>query len=580
MKNLSFYLILLLVGLSACRKNIDDLEVIREEGPPIVLVETNLRGKIVGEDGQAIPFAAVTFANEVTQTDEDGNFYFQDVEVNKSGAIVTAELDGYFKGIAHSRFSAEGNSYVQVNMMERGDPRSLESSQGGSYTDNDGMKVDIPANAMATSAGGSYSGAINVYSRWIDPTDENMGGIMPGALTATADDGSPLVLASFGMLALEIESGTGVELQLRGGQAIDVEMPIPDELLAQAPDEIPLWLYDLEAEQWLNSGVCYKVGNVYKCKITKFGFWNCDIDLPAICLSGQVFNSDSTFSPYLKVIVEDLADNFVYWGYTDSTGYFCGAVPAAADLLLTIKDHCDSVIYSEEIGPFAQDFQIPDIYLDANVSSFMINLMGTVQHCTSNDVPFGHVSVTLPGRIRIFPFVDGQFDINMAMNCVEFPELKIQTFSLNAKELSETVMHTTSTDLDLGLQETCASFTDIFELTVDGTEYWTAPTQWYLKDNSTTNWMVLEGLSSAGKFVLDILVYSGPGTYSSNVFFNVENDTPAPEFPLLNALSPNITLTIDSDDGTFIAGSFTGTALDITGAVRTIESSFLVRKAP
>ena len=105
----------------------------------------------------------------------------------------------------------------------------------------------------------------------------------------------------------------------------------------------------------------------------------------------------------------------MYWGYTDSLGYFCGSVPADAVLLLSIVDHCDNKLYCEEIGGFLEDTQLPDIYLEEVLQTYFLNISGMVSHCLAGDTPNGHVAVVYPGRTRIFPFENGLIDINLAL---------------------------------------------------------------------------------------------------------------------------------------------------------------------
>ncbi len=580
MKKYTLIIILPLLVFISCRKDIAEVLVEVNEDPPIVLIESSIRGKVVNETGLAVPFSIVSIENSSTQTDADGFFHLKNIEVKKSGGIIKAQNQAYFDGISHSNFTAEGSSFIEIRMIEKPNAISIDASTAAAFTSNDGLNIEIPSGSLVTSNGTAYTGTANVFPKWLDPTDENLGGIMPGALTAKDENGDPLVLASFGMLALELEAPNGAPLDIKEGRAITVEIPIPDELLNDAPDEIPLWYFDLDEEQWVLSGACNKEGGKYVCTIKKTGYWNCDIQLPAICLSGQFFNSDSTFSAYLKVTVEDLTDNFIYWGYTDSLGYFCGSVPQAALLRITVTDHCDNIVYTDDIGPYSQDFDLGIIYLEETVEEFIINLTGTVQDCAMADAA-GHIAIRYPGKIRIYPFSNGIFDIDMGLKCLEFPLLEITAYNANAAESSLLTEHSTFADLDLGSQVTCEPLDDFFNLTVDGTdEYWTAPTQFYLKPNTTSNWMVLEGLSGAGKFILDLRDYTGVGQYSANVFFNVENDTPLPNFQILTTSSPDINLEITGDDGEYIEGNFTGTALDINSMVHTVDASFRVRKAP
>lgn len=566
--------------LSGCRKDVSEQLVIIEEAPPVVYIESAIRGKVVNEFDQPVQGALVKVENEYLISDTKGNFHFKKVEVKKSGTIISAAVDGYFTGVVHSGFTAEGSSFVQINLTSKGNPNQIQSESGGSFTTSDNLNVKIPANAFTYSSGLAYNGPVNVYSKWFDPTLSKTVKDMPGRLAITTENGELETLNSFGMFTIDFQTSNGDELLLKPETETEVSFEIPEELLNKAPDEIPIWYFDLEEEQWVINGYCNKDGNTYKCNTSCSGTWSCSQPVPAICLSGQVFNSDSTYAPYLQVLVEDLTDNFLYWGFTDSIGYFCGAVPQAAPLLISIIDNCDNTVYSAEVGPYSDDFILTDIYLEEVVEQFFIDVTGTVSHCLTNDIPDGHVAISYPGQIRVFPFAGGGFDFSMALTCVEFPDIEVKVYSSSQKYASESINYSEFSAFDLGEQITCDTLSDYFNLVVDGVEFWTAPTQFYFLENATTNWLVLEGMSGSGQFTLEVRDYSGPGSYSSDVFLKTTNETPAPLFPTLNSSSPDISLDILEVDGLFIIGNIEGTANDNNGNTLFISGNFKIKRAP
>ena len=579
MKNLSLLIITLALFFSSCRKETKIHNITIEEQEPIVYVYSSLQGKVIDETGAAIPNATVNFLNKEITSDENGNFYFEKTKVKNRGTVIQANIAGYYTGISQSNFSANGSSFVQITMMEKGTPQVINGAAGGSFTNGDDLSISIDPQSIIDENGEIYTGTVNVYARWIDPTDKNMAGIMPGDLTTKDEIGKVSALASYGMVVLALEKEDGTELNVKEGKKINVKIPIPEELKNTAPGEIDLWYFDVLGEHWLLNGVCNNQGGYYHCSITSVGYWNCDVQTPAICLSGQIFNPDSTFASYLQVIVEDLTDNFVYWGYTDSTGYFCGSVPQGALLKLSIKDHCDNVIYTVEIGPYAEDFELEDIFLNLTIEEFWINVKGTVAHCTSNDDVNGFLSVKYPGNLRIFPFFSGNFDRDINLQCVTFPKLKFQIFSNSQQYSSEEFISTTFEDVDLGAIILCEPLDDYFNVTIDGVEYWTAPTRYHLKPNTTTPWMVLEGISLSQKFTLELRDYNGIGTYSTNAFFESLNFDPDNDI-MLNTSSPNITVQITADDGTYIIGTLSGTATNNLGETKAIEGNFKVEITP
>ena len=578
MKNILYFT--LLVFLVSCRDDIDTLTVETIEDPIIILVESGLKGQVVDEAGSPLPFAKITVNERVVTTNSNGRFEFKNIEVKKNGGnVVSAKLEGYFEGISHSNFSAGSSSFVEITMIPKDTPLSLNAANGGTIVNDDNLSITFPQNALRTINNEIYNGNADVHSKWIDPTAENMASIMPGALIATSEDGEALALASYGMLALEIEDDNGMPLELAEGQELDIELPIPNELLDEAPDEIPLWFFDIEEDQWVLKGECKKINSTYSFKITSSGFWNCDIALPAICLSGNIFNADSTFASYLKVEVEDLTDNFIYFGYTDINGFFCGSVPQASNLVLRVIDHCNNIIYESNIGPFSQDTQLEDIYLDELIETFLFNISGSVDNCDMSLFDGGYLSVEYPSSIRIYPFENNIFDVNVAFKCSDFPEVNILAHSLSTNMSTETMTLTTQEDVIFDNELTCHSYEDFMIWSTGGESYTSSPSRFHFKSNTTTNWLVLEAYNALGEIKLEVRDYSGVGLYNSGVFLTTASETNNPNQPLINLSSPEVQLNITSDDGLTITGSLTGNYIDNNGDAQSINIDLRVKKS-
>ena len=570
---------LLLLLLFGCRKNelIDKVTI--DEEPPLVLVVSSFKGKVLDENGQPVAGAVVRVFHESAVTNQNGLFEFKNIEAPKDAALVTVEKAGYFTGSAMSGSRSGAQQYVRVTLMQKGLPKNINAATGGTLDWPGGLKVTIRPNTLRRADGSLYSGQADVYARWLDPTDPALGGIMPGALMARDEAGDELVLATYGMVALELKDASGNDLELKTDETVDVEIPIPAALAASAPPEIPLWYFDLEKERWLENGVCQKSGAAYLCKVGKSGYWNCDLPLEAICLSGTFFQSDSTPALYTKVIVEDLTDNFIYWGYTDLKGFFCGSVPKGAPLKITVKDLCDNILYEANIGPFSMDTDLGGIYLTQTLQQYFIHMAGQMNDCAGAPVTDGQIAVQYPGKIRLFPLsAPGVFDFDLALNCIEFPELQITGYDLAAFKSTPVQLHSDDSDVDLGVLTACEDPGDYIRLLADGVAYNAAPTRFYLKNNVSTNWMVLEGLTTGGSFRIELRQYIGAAQYNTNAFFHLDDHPDAPLFPVLDAASPDITVQVTADDGLFINGNISGTAYDVFNNPHPVSGDFKVKK--
>lgn len=580
---LSLLLLVPILFSYSCRKNIDETTITQEQPEPTVFIETTIQGLVIDENGQPLPNVLVQTVNRAVSTDAEGRFRINQAEVKKSGEVVRANFNGYFEGASYANFSADGTAYTQIQLMEKSDFELVDPNIGKTITDETGLQVIIQPNSLRLPSGNNFPGNAKVYTRWIDPSDENMPGLMPGALVATDADGNPLALRSYGMLAIEAETESGQELTFSELNPVDVLLPIPESLEGDAPANIDLWQYDFGEAEWVLEGDCEKVvvngKPCYQFKIDKPGYWNCDVSVPAVCISTNIFNPDGTPACYVKVIMEDLTDNFIYWGYADSLGYFCGSVPQDALLLLTIEDLCDNTVYTAEIGPFSEDEQLPDITIDEQIEAFAVNVTASVLHCATTDIPDGHVAFRYPGTLAVRPFTTGGFDLDIAFKCTAFPALEITAYSAYQEQQTTPFFQDLQQNINLGIINTCEALSDYFYLTIDGTEFWTAPTQFYTATNDDTH-LTLEGLSGGGTFQLKILDYNGVGDYNENVFLKVEGESGPPFFPDLTSDGTTINANITEVDDDFIIGTLAGTAFLNGGFIANVIGNFKIRVAP
>lgn len=149
------FLILLL--LAGCRENELINKVTVEEEPPVVLVVSSFKGKVLDENGQPVPGARVRVYGSETTTDQNGLFEFKNIEAPKDAALVQVEKDGYFTGGATSGSRSGGQQYARVTLMKKGASQSVSSVSGGTLTWPDGLQVKIAPNSLRRANGVMYN---------------------------------------------------------------------------------------------------------------------------------------------------------------------------------------------------------------------------------------------------------------------------------------------------------------------------------------------------------------------------------------------------------------------------------------
>ncbi len=484
MKKLTL-LSLLFLTLFACRKDIDETNVVSEvQDPPVTTtidyepdvidVTATLFGTVNDENGVAVSDASVQLGTYTTTTDDNGRFIFTDITMNQAGTYVEVKQNGYFPG-SHRFFPENGSvNYTSIVLLTKTNKGNFNSTEGGLITDAEGISIEFPANSIITAGGSSYEGTVEVYARWIDPTADNLVEIMPGNLqgvmnTNNSDELEEVSLASYGMMAVELESPGGQSLNLGNGQNATLTFPVPAELLADAPAEIPLWSFNETYGIWVEEGSASLQGDKYVGEVSHFSFWNCDYPYPLINLSGTIVSPDGNpvSNAWVRLTMNNGATG---WAFTDGNGMFSGKVPKDEEFTMEVGQYfyCDEVWYTDDIGPFSSDTDLGNITIDPGDN--LVDITGTVVDCNGNPVTNGLVEITFENAYpRTYVVNDGTIEAAI-LNCSDTTTIAtVVATNLDDFEQSDVLSFTVVDPLDLGTIDACGNVLDEYLIfTVDG----------------------------------------------------------------------------------------------------------------
>lgn len=467
MKKLLFFFLIIGLFSSSCRKD-DDIII---GGPdPVVYVQTQIMGVIRDEQGQGLDGVSVRWGQQFATTDENGYYTFQGGAADEQGTIIHLSANGYFDLTKTVVPIPNGRTWMEAMMTPKTLSGSLQASAGGTVTINGGS-VTLPASGLVGSGNVPYTGQVNIYATWLDPTSETTLSRMPGNLSAINMDEESGSLASFGMIGVELETPSGAPLQIAQGAEAEIRMKIPASILANAPNTIPLWHFDVVKGKWIEDGSAEKVGNEYVGKVSHFSFWNCDIFFENVTLSGRVVNPNGV--PIVGVRVKatlvngnpNISASANAW--TNNNGAFGGKVPAGEILLIEILNQCDIVVFSQEVGPLAVDLDMGDIAVD--LSDKAIEVTGSLADCDGNPVTNGYVKIEVGGYYLLLPIAtDGS--VNGAVTTCDADLLIATGYDITNLKSSQAQTYTITgkTSLDLGKIEVCDDLAEYILFSVDG----------------------------------------------------------------------------------------------------------------
>ncbi|MFT5513665.1 MAG: hypothetical protein ACI8SE_002074, partial [Bacteroidia bacterium] len=360
---------------------------------------------------------------------------------------------GYFLG-SRSFYPTSGTNLVDIKLLKKTKVGSFSATDGGSVN-FESVSIDMGA-GFVTESGTAYNGNVNVSGTYIDPTADDINEIMPGSMRAISPDGESL-LASFGMMAVELTDDAGNPLQLGAGNTAEITSPIPAGLASTAPSTLPLWYFNEDKGYWIEEGEAKKIGNKYVGTVNHFSFWNCDIRIDAREANGIILHENG--KPVAGVRITMKTDEAgTRGGNTCSEGKFKGLMPINVNITFSITGGPDklSLYKFDRTIPstgIIEPIVIPDTYFPKPIS-----VTGTVVDCDNQ--PTDDVRLILNGR-HVVETSEGVFNITLPSNSTHAVELR------HKKEFKWQVLdilNVGSNTKDMGDLQYCPSTTPVVTL--------------------------------------------------------------------------------------------------------------------
>ena len=255
--------------------------------------------------------AEVKFGSSIKQTDKNGYFSFADASFSTGEAFVTVKKAGYFTG-SRTFFPRQGsNNYLKIKLIAHRLSGAIDAATGGEVELRGGMKIELPADGIATKTGAAYSGGVNVFATYLDPTANDINERMPGDLRGVNIAGQQRTLKSLGMVAVELYSPSGQPLSVKTGSKAKLTFQIPSSLAGNAPSTVPLWYFNEATGLWVEEGIATKHGDEYIGEVSHFTFWNVDIPSEMIKLSIKISGPDNNPIAGAKVKLTSLINSIL-----------------------------------------------------------------------------------------------------------------------------------------------------------------------------------------------------------------------------------------------------------------------------
>lgn len=564
-KNMKFaaLMLVLMCLFNACKKS----DSVGGETPPDLVsrVNASASGYVTNENNQPVQGATVKMGASTTTTDEFGFFDINNTSVIKNAAVITVQSAGYFKAIKTFAVETGRKHQTRIQLIPRVVIGTINATTGGVATAANGMKIELPAAGLVNATNGAaYTGNVQVAAHWIDPSSPELATTMPGDLRAINEQGLMRTLITYGMMKVELTGSGGERLQLAVGKKSKLTFPLPTTFIASAPSTIPLWYFDEEKGLWLEEGSATLNGNVYEGEVNHFSYWNCDIPANFVHFNTTVIDNNGNPVPMAHVIIRSQNNPYsTGYGYTDSSGYTSGFIPANSDLLIEVSffNNCATPAYTQNFTTTASNLSLGTITLPPAV---VASVSGTLTNCNAQPVTNGAVVVQFSnGHFVRYPVdATGAYQFSTPL-CGANVVASIIGIDASNQQQSNTSTHTlVSGNNNIGNIQACGTTTDQFiNFTINGTAYsFSSPNDSVFMDlQSSSQMVIVRGLQLSGSHSLSMAIGWIDIALNSQQPMYYFHTTHIPDSTTNPSQNMWVNITEFGSIGEFVSGSFSGT---------------------
>jgi hypothetical protein len=161
------------------------------------------------------------------------------------------------------------------------------------------------------------------------------------------------------------------------------------------------------------------------------------------------------------------------YGYTDSTGHVGGLVFSNEPMLLEVMGPCNDIVYSQNIGPFAQATNLGTI----NVTippQYQLTISGSAVDCNAAPVVDGYAMIYSDGILLNIPIANGNFSTTITRCTGNVAPVEIIAVDNTTQQQSLTFSSAASgaSIITTGILTACGVSTlEFINYNVDGIDY-------------------------------------------------------------------------------------------------------------
>jgi hypothetical protein len=230
---------------------------------------------------------------------------------------------GFGENVRLGSLGQQGLGNVTARLLPLGTTGSVDAATGGTVGNaTQTARVVLPGAGLVLADGSAASGPVTVRLTPINPAQDSS--LMPGDYS-TLVNGQPVLIESFGALAVELEDAQGRSLNLRGGQTASIRIPLGTRATVP-PATVPLFFFDTPSGRWVQEGSASLRGvgseRYYEGTVSHFSVWNADRVADTVWVQGCLADVNGTRVAGGLVSTDGIDYSSASTALTDANGAF------------------------------------------------------------------------------------------------------------------------------------------------------------------------------------------------------------------------------------------------------------------
>jgi hypothetical protein len=325
---------------------------------------------------QPLSGVSIDLNGKSATTDSAGKFTIGGISAGNK--VIEYSKEGYISYQKNLVLGGASSNIGTVYMVKVGTTSTLDASAGGTVSDKKKKaSVSLPADGLVDESGAKYEGKVNVKLTAFDPSNQADLKSFPGDFSGITAGGEKKQIETFGFINVQLEAADGSSLNLADGKTSQIEIPVPESSIANAPETIPLWFFDSDSSTWKEEGTATLEGDVYRGTVTHFSYWNADMVDDTSYIKGRFMDAAFSDKPVPGVYVSAFGIDYGGMDATqsDAEGKYLLKVKAnsVVDVFFSTMTLSDYVKRNVQTLPPGETLDLGDfpVYADTTIAAFM-----------------------------------------------------------------------------------------------------------------------------------------------------------------------------------------------------------------